>query len=53
MPGLAFGQKRATSLMEYSNGILMAAFIKTREELESVPGIGKDIANKIRTFWDR
>jgi len=53
MPGLAFGQKRATSLMESSNGILMAAFIKTREELESVPGIGKDIANKIRTFWDK
>jgi len=53
MPGLSFGQKRATSLMEASGGILLSAFIKTREELADVPSIGKDIANKFRLFLDR
>ena len=53
MPGVSLGQKRATALMEGSGNTLMGAFIKTRAELQSIPGIGKDIADKLRIFWDR
>ena len=53
MPGLSFGQKRATALMQESGGVLLSAFIKTREQLETVPGIGKEIANRFRIFLDR
>jgi len=53
IPGLALGQKRATSIMEASGGILLAAFIKTRDELQQIPNVGKEISDRFRTFLDR
>ena len=53
IPGLHLGKKRAEALMEASGNVLMGAFIKTREQLQAVPGIGKDISTNLRNFWDR
>ena len=53
IPGIALGQKRATAIMEASGNKLLGAFIKTREQLQEIPSIGKDISDKLRIFLDR
>lgn len=53
IPGIDLGIKRATSIMEASGNTLMGTFIKTRQQLQDIAGIGKEISNKFRMFLDR
>tara|TARA_Y100000310_G_scaffold201704_1_gene201802 strand:+ start:2164 stop:2859 length:696 start_codon:yes stop_codon:yes gene_type:complete len=50
IPNLGIGKERAEAMLEASGNTLLSLFIKTKEELQQIKGVGANIADRFVRF---